>query len=356
MPPFTLPAKASICLLRLSALGDVTHMLPVLHTLQKCHPQSRITWIIGKTEYQLVEGLAGVEFIIFDKSQGASGLARLRQQLRARQFDVLLHMQAALRASLISLFVPATHKVGFDRARAADFQWLFTHARIPARPRQHVLDGFFGFLEAIGIEERHMRWSPPIPDDAHAFARPLKPSSSRCLVINPSSSVRKNNFRNWRAERYAEIADYAAELHGMRVILTGGPSDAERDLSQHILRLSQGDHLDLTGKTSIKQMLAVLSMADLVIAPDTGPAHMATAVGTPVIGLYVTSNPYRTGPYNDLDAVVNAYPRAVDRAFGKSVDEITWGKRVRDPDAVDLITVDAVKHQLDHCVTQLNRD
>lgn len=355
MRNFKLGAPAqSICILRLSALGDITHMLPVVRTLQNQWPECHISWVIGKTEYQLVEGMENIEFIIFDKSQGFAAFKTLWQNLRHRQFDILLHMQAALRASIASRIIQASVRVGFDRDRAADFQWLFTNHKIAANPRKHVLEGFFGFLQAIGIEQRTMVWDAPIPKTAKHFAALHVKDNRRALVVNPCSSVRKNNYRNWRPEGYAKVIDYAIEQLGMDVIITGGPADNERNMARDICEQSSHDPLDLTGKTTIKQMLAVLQAADVIIAPDTGPAHMGTAVGTPVIGLYVTSNPDRSGPYNDIESVVNFYPEAVRQEFGKDVQSISWGKRVRNPNAINLITVDSVIAQLDRTIQTLS--
>ncbi len=135
--------------MRLSALGDVSHVLPVLRTLQYHWPETRISWIIGKSEFELVRHITGVEFIIFDKSAGLSGYRAIRQQLRGESFDLLLHMQVALRASVISLFVKANIKLGFDKARAKDLQSLFCNQQItPDSSRQHVVDSFLEFPKA----------------------------------------------------------------------------------------------------------------------------------------------------------------------------------------------------------------
>ncbi|MCW8831360.1 MAG: glycosyl transferase, partial [Gammaproteobacteria bacterium] len=124
-------------------MGDITHTLPVLRTLQKHWPDTPITWIIGKTEYQLVRDIKGVEFIIFDKAQGLAGYKAIRRQLKGRHFDILLHLQLSLRASAISFFVSAGIKLGFDKERAKDLQWLFSNQKIrPASTRQHVVDSF----------------------------------------------------------------------------------------------------------------------------------------------------------------------------------------------------------------------
>lgn len=319
----------------------------MVHTLRKTWPDCKITWIIGKLEAGLMGDLPGVEFITFDKARGLRAFQELRHALGGREFDILLHMQVAIRASLISTLIRAPIKLGFDKARAHDYQWLFTNHRIAAKPRQHVLDGFFGFLETLGIENREMRWDIPIPDDAERFATSRLPTDQPVLAINPCSSRRSRNWRNWPIERYAEIADYAARQYGYQVVLTGGPSTEERKFASAITRATETIPINLVGKTSLKEMLAVLKRASAVVSPDTGPAHMATAVGTPVIGLYAGSNPSRTGPYLSQQTTVNRYPETLQHYHGKSENEARWGKRVRHPDVMQLITVEDVKNSLD---------
>lgn len=345
----TLPLKAppeSICILRLSAIGDVMHMVPVVRTLQSQWPQTSITWIIGKTEAALVSDLPGVEFIIFDKATGFKGLANLRRQLRDRRFSVLLHMQVALRASLISLMIKASIKLGFDRKRAHDYQWLFTNHQIDAVPQQHVLDGFFEFLKKLGIEKREMLWDIPVTDSDKQFIQQQVPSQQPLLVINPCSSVRRNNWRNWPSKHYAAIIDYATEQLNARVVLTGGPSDNEQAIATEVAALTNNTVINLVGRTSLKQLLALLEKASAVIAPDTGPAHMATAVNTPVIGLFASSNPKRTGPYLSQEWLVNRYPDAANQFLQKREDELAWGQRIRDPQVMDLVTIEDVTNKL----------
>ncbi|WP_019624889.1 glycosyltransferase family 9 protein [Thioalkalivibrio thiocyanoxidans] len=339
-----------IALLRLSALGDTTHVVPVVRSLQKAWPRTRITWIIGRLEYQLLGDLPDVEFVVVDKARGLRAYTDLRRALKGRQFDVLLQMQVSLRASLMGMQVPARRKIGFDRERARDFQWLFTQERIAARPRQHVLDSFFGFAESLGVQERELRWDIPIPDSAREWADRHLPTDRPVLVINACSSARFRNFRNWAAEHYAAVAEHAVEHHGMTVVLTGGPTELERDYGEAIASGCRHSLINLIGTTSLKQLLAVLERADAVVSPDSGPAHMANAVGTPVIGLYAGSNPERTGPYCSRQWVVNAYPEACQAAFGKPPGALRWGQRVRDPAVMDRIKVADVTAKLDALV------
>lgn len=329
-------APKNICLLRLSALGDISHTLPVVRTLQKHWPQTNITWVIGKLEYQLVGDIPDIEFIVFDKNAGLTAYSNLRQQMRGRYFDVLLHMQMSLRASLASLLIPAGIRLGFDRGRAKDLQWLFTNHRIAAKPGQHVIDSFFAFTEALGIQEHVLEWNIPIPPAACEFAHHCLSGNGPFLIISPCSSM---SYRNWTTEGYAAIADYAADRYGMQIVLCGGTSTIELDYGTRITTATKAPVVNLIGQTSIKELLAVLVAADLVIAPDSGPAHLATAVGTPVIGLYATTNPDRARPYLSADLVVSKYPEAVQAKYGKPVTELPWGARVRDPGTMERIQV-----------------
>lgn len=320
-------------------------MIPVIKTLQHVWPETRITWIIGKAEAALLDGFSGVEFVVFDKRGGWQSIRELKAAMKDRQFDVFLNMQAALRSNLLSLLIHSPIKLGFDKQRGRDWQWLFTNAKISGQQRVHVLDVFFQFLEKLGISERKMEWDFAIPQQARDFAdssfdiRPL-------LVINASSSVRKNNYRNWSASHYAAICDHAQNSLGMQIALTGGPADNEKQMSADICSTSSADITDLTGRTSLKQLTAVLAKAAAVIAPDTGPMHLAAALGRPVIGLFATSNPDRSGPYLQRDYIVNRYPEALLADTGKPVEAVKWGQRVRNPAAMDLISREEVQQKL----------
>ncbi len=344
--PFEKP-PAALCLVRLSAIGDTCHTVPVVRALQKAWPATRITWIIGKTEHSLMSGLHGVEFVVLDKSLGWRGYLAVRRALGGRRFDALLHMHASTRANLASLLVSAPIRLGFDRARARDQQWLFTNQRLPARPQRHVMDGLFEFLDALGVPYGEPRWNIPIDDRDVEFATAQVGKDSPTLVISPCTGQRFRNYRNWRVDWYAEIADYAETRYGARVLLTGGTTEIERSYGAGILAACKSRPTNLIGQTSLKQLLAILQRSTVVLCPDSGPAHMATAVRTPVVGLYATSNRLRTGPYFSQHLVVDKYPEAVQREFGRPIDTLRWGQRVRDPEAMSLITVPDVTAKLD---------
>ncbi|HEV2440956.1 MAG TPA: glycosyltransferase family 9 protein [Steroidobacteraceae bacterium] len=330
--------------MRLSSLGDTCHVVPVVRALQRAWPQAKLTWIIGKTESRLMELIDGVEFITVDKRAGLAARRDLRARLHGRRFDVLLHMQLSLRASLVSSVVRAPVRLGFDRARARELQWLFTNARIAPHTREHVLDSFFGFLEALGIHERALRWDVPLTPAALEYAQTLVPDAQPTLVISPCSSHPR---RNWRPEAYAAVADHAVRRHGMRVILAGGPTATERDVGAAIERSAHVQLVNQIGRDTLPQMLALLSRVTALLTPDAGPAHMATMVGTPVIGLYAATNPDRSGPYLSRKWCVNAYAQAAQRFRGRPPERLPWTAKIEEPGVMDLIEVAQVTAKLD---------
>jgi heptosyltransferase I len=322
----------------------VCHVLPVVRTLQDAWPGTEITWIIGKLEHKLLGHLPGIEFLVFDKKAGRAAYGDLRRRMSGRRYDVLLHMQLAIRASLAAALVPAELKVGFDRPRAREMQWLFTNARIAPRQREHVLDSLFGFAEALGLRERSMRWDIPLPEPALDYARRAIPDAQPTLVISPCSS---HVPRNWTAEGYAAVADYAAARHGLRVLVCGGRSELEVQYGERIAALMRQPCVNLVGKDTLVEFLATLQRATVLISPDSGPAHMATTVGTPVIGLYAATNPARSGPYYSRSWCVDRYEAAARKFMGKPAAELPWTEKIEPPGVMDLITPADVIERLD---------
>jgi heptosyltransferase I len=288
--------------------------------------------------------LPQVEFITFDKRDSWGSLRALRAQLAGRRFDVLLHMQLSLRASLAAAMIRARLRIGFDRTRARELQWLFTNATIPARRNEHVLDGLQGFLDALGVPRGALQWNLPLPDEARRYAEELTPGTQPTLVISPCSS---HTLRNWRPERYAAVARHAHAVHGMRVILCGGSSEVERAMGTAIERATGVPLVNQIGRDTLPKMLALLARARVLLSPDSGPAHMATMVGTPVIGLYAATRSARCGPYLSRAWCVDRYEQAARRYCGCSPEQLPWTKKIERPGVMDLIEVADVLERLD---------
>ena len=342
-------ALRSICIVRLSALGDVTHVIPVVKALQAQRPGARITWVIGRIEAKLIGDLPGVEFIVYDKRSGISGLFALWRRLRGHRFDALLHMQVSLRANIVAALIPARVRVGYDKARSKDLHSLAVNRRIPARSRQHVRDCLASFIEPLGLDPAPPVWEILLQAVDYSLARTHFVADRPNLVISPCAS---HPLRNWLTDRYAALADYAVQQYGANVVLVGSPSATERRICAEIETLAQVPVINICGGDTLKQLAALLEMADLLISPDTGPAHIANAVGTDVLGLYAASNPARSGPYHSLHWCVDRYPQALERFTGRTVDTARWGAKAEFTGAMGLISLDDACERLDAWMNQ----
>src|SRR5882672_4847158 len=308
------PPLHQVCLLRLSAIGDTCHALAALRAFQAAWPQTKVTWIIGKLEAKLMTAiLPEIEFITFDKSATLKELWRLRRDLRGRRFDLLL-----------------------------DLQLWFTNARIAPATKEHVLDSFMGFARACGIEPGPPRWDIELPAQALEYARGIVTDGRPTLLISPCSS---HTARNWSAERYAAVATYAASAHRMRVVLVGGRSSTETQMGAAIA--SRADVVNQIGKDTLPQLLGLMSQSTALLSPDSGPAHMATMVGLPVVGLYAATNPARAGPYYSRDWCIDKYDAAAQKYLGKPAAQIPWTTKIEPNGVMDLIGVSEVTAKLD---------
>lgn len=332
-----------LAIVRLSALGDVTLLLPVIETLKQAAPQAQITWITGMAAHRLLEGIPGVEFIVFDKSRGLRAYSDLRQRLRGRKFDALLAMQASWRANFIYPLISAPVKIGFDRVRARDGQWLFTNRHIPFA-RQHLLDSFFAFIEVLGITQRAMNWNLPLTEADKAWAAAHVPRDrGPVLAVNPGASKPE---REWPVARLIEAIREAQRRWGAHIVLTGGASERERATGHKITQAISVNIGNLIGQTTAKQLAAVLARADCLLAPDTGPVHIAGAVGTPVVGLYAVAPPQLSGPYLYPELAINRFPEAVRTILGRDPRTVEWTTRVHRGEPMQLIQVEEVLSRL----------
>lgn len=303
------PAR-EVLIVMLSALGDAVHVLPVLNAIKRAWPGTRITWIIQPVPHQLVKNHESVdEFIIFHRRRGAQALRSyrdLRRQLHGRRFDLAINLQVYMKAGLITAMAPARIKLGFDRKRARDLNWLFTTERIPPHPTDHVQDQYFEFIEYLGIDPEPVEWRLRITESERAAQSEFfAPLGRTCALVVGTSKPQKN----WAPERYAEVIDQLETQYGLRCILVGGPSAIERAAAARIMELAHNKPIDALAD-DVRRVLWLLDGSSLVISPDTGPLHMARALDRPVVGLYGYTNPKRYGPYRKYeDLIVDGYAR-----------------------------------------------
>ncbi len=348
--PLLTTAPKSLCILRLSAIGDVCNAVAAVQAIQRQWPATKITWITGKLEAQLIGDLDNVRVVVFDKKQGWKAYTQLWNQLKGEKFDALLHMQYAIRASIVTLGIKARYKLGFDAKRSQDFQAWFTNVQVPSPQQPHVLDGLLAFAKTLGAEDITPRWSLHYSDADRCWAETQLTSRTKQLVIVPGAS---KGYKNWTAQGYAEVIKHAQQL-GWNIILAGSPAKIEVDLAEAIEQQLTTPVTNLVGKSSLKQMLALIDLANLVIAPDTGPTHMANAMSTPVIGLYAHHNPLRTGPYCYRDYVVSVYEEALLAETGKKPEQLNWRTRVKDEKAMERIKSQDVIAMLEKVIQDFN--
>lgn len=334
----------SLCILRLSAIGDVCHTLAVVQAIQRQYPDAEITWIIGKTEAMLMQDLPNVKLVPFDKKSGWKGIFTIWKQLTHKRFDFLLNMQTAFRASILSLGIKADKKIGFNKDRAREMQWLFTNQKVEQTTSPHVLDGQMMFAKAIGVTDLTPKWQLPISMETVEKAKQWLDPMCKNVVISPCSS---KSEKDWLIERYAEIANWLI-AQNINVILVGSPAKRELEMTAYIQQLAPNVQ-NLVGKTSLKEIAALLKLADLVISPDTGSAHIASIQGTPVIGLYAIHNPRRTAPYNDQQNVISVYDDVVQTYYGKPWQALPWATKAKSKTGENLmarISVESVKQKV----------
>lgn len=330
--------------MRLSAIGDTIHTVPAIRAIQDQWPETKITWIVGKPQSRLFRGMDDVEFIVFDKKGGWDSVKKLRLALRNRRFDILLHMQVAARANLLSCLVRAPVRLGWDELRSRELHHWFVREQVAMVPFQHQVQGFLEFPRALGIEVDEPRWDLPVSAEAQAWVSEQLPDARPLLVISACSS---HELRNWRPEYYAAAADYAIREKGMQVVLSGGPDELEVRTAALIEEHMAEHCLNLVGKDTLEQSKAMLQRADLVITPDSGPAHIADALGTPVMGLYAATWPRRSGPYGSQDLCIDRFEVAALKYRNKPPETLRWGTRIEVPGVMDLIQPEDVMQRLD---------
>lgn len=295
-----------VCIVMMSAVGDAVHVLPVINALKRHSPHIHITWVLQPGPATLVRGHRSVdEILIFDRSKGWTAFADIRRQLATRQFDLVIDLQVYFKAGIVTKFTRAPIKLGFDHARARDMNWLFTTHRIPPHPQQHVQDQYFEFLTALNVPHEPVVWDLG-PWDAECdwqrefFAQFERPTAA---IVVATSKPQKD----WLPERWAETVDALYTDFGLQPVLVGGRSPRELEAERIIMdRASHPPHSALG--SGLRNLVSILQGSSLVMAPDTGPLHMAVALERPVVSLMGYTNPKRTGPYRRYhDLIVDAY-------------------------------------------------
>ncbi len=320
-------------------------LVPLVRTLQANFPETRLTWVISRPAYDLVEGMDGVEFVVIDKPKGLSDYWRFKKKMRHRHFDVLLATQASFRANLLYACIRASRKIGYDPIRAKDGHGWFVNETI-APGHDHTLDGFLKFAEALGVEKKQIRWDLPIQETDYAWARAHLPTAQGpILLVNPAASKPE---RSWLIDRYIAVIKHVQTHRQASVVLVGGPGDYDKCLGAAIA--AAVPVTNLIGKTKPKQLLALISLADVLLCPDTGPSHMAAAVATPVVALHAVTSADVSGPYTYRHLSVDYYPTAIRTVLKKTPESNVWGTHAHGDSTMELVPIEDVIARLDQLI------
>jgi heptosyltransferase I len=313
------PDARRVGIVMLSAVGDAVHVLPVVNALKRHRPDVELTWVIQRGPLALVRGHPAVDEFV-EVAPTAGGLRDLRRRLAGRTFDLVLDLQVALKGGLATALVPARARLGFDRARARDLNWLFTTHRIPPHPRQHVLDQYFEFLQFLDVPVQPVTWRLGPWEQERAWQREFFAPFDRPVAAVVCGT--SDPDRDWLPERWAAVCDALDADHGLQPVLVGGPTARERATAAEVVRLARRSRpVDALG-SGLRPLVSILDGSALVLSLDTAPLHMSVALDRPVVSLMSQADPRRTGPYGRFqDLVVDAFTEPGDGP------EVIWERR-----------------------------
>ena len=302
-----------VCIVLLSGIGDIVHGLPLALDLKDRDPDIRVTWVAEAAPAQVLRHHPAVDRVVeFDSRGGIGGVSALRREMADIRANLTLNIQRYLKSVWPTWFSGAPVRVGLAPSKTSDgIRYAHTHV-MEEGPWKHSQDLFLDFRGALGVD-RHapVRWdlsfSGPEEHERRTFFSTLGRRPVASLVV-ASANPRKD----WPAERYARLADELDREFGFQVVLLGGPSERERRAAAVIRSLTASAPVEALAD-SVRQLMLRIAGSTLVVAPDTGPLHIAHALNVPVVGLFAHTNPWRVGPWRRFhDLVVDRYTEPGD--------------------------------------------
>lgn len=300
------PARPRILLIKLSSLGDVIHALPALEALRSLYPQGQITWLVEEAHAPVLAGhpaLNEVWTVPRPRLGSRKLLQQLRQlfhttcRLREQPFDLVIDLQGLLKSAVWAALARADRKLGYARTR--EFSYLALTERLaPFDPEAHAVQRYLNLARHLGAEARPPRFRLGLSlstDLAH-----LVPETGQPLaVLHPGA---RWPTKLWPAAHWAQLARWLAAGKGFQVVVTGNAAD--RGMAAEIVARTEIPLINLAGRTSLAELAALLRKAQVAVTTDTGPMHLAAALGTPVAALFGPTAPWRTGPFGPGHEVV----------------------------------------------------
>jgi lipopolysaccharide heptosyltransferase I len=300
-PPLHEVEAHRIALIKPSALGDIVHALPVLSALRARFPRAHITWIVNRAYEPLLQGHPDLDAILpFDRGalgrgwfRALNAFADFARLLRRQRFDLVIDLQGLFRSGLMTLATAAGRRVGLSAAREGA-RWFYTDTiSVPNAWEIHAVDRYYRVVEALGAGAGPPTFRVPIAREARAWAADIFRDLPRPWIVLGVGS--RWLTKRWLPEHFADLTTRAQAVFGGTAVFVGAPDEAP--LSEQVRRQLVGPTRDLTGQTTIPQLVALLERADVMLANDTGPLHLAVALGRPVVVPYTCTEVRLTGPY-----------------------------------------------------------
>jgi len=317
-----------VLIIKPSAIGDIVHALPVLPRLKKRWPDAKISWMVNAAFSDLVRNHPLVdEVILFERKRYARGwynpavfaeMLTFTRDLQRREFDIAIDLQGLFRSAWITLASGAKLRVGFSNAREG--APLFYNQLVDCSwENDHAVERYLKIATALGCDPADpVEFVLAVDEVDREYVRGLIPQNLRYAVLCPGANW---ETKRWPAEHFAELAQQLEQKHGLKSVVAGSAADAK--LAEQI-----GAAFNLAGKTNLRQIVALMERAELVVANDTGPMHIAAALGRPLVSPYGPTNAIRTGPYGRMDSVI-ALPLPCEPCYSRSCTHrscLTWLK------------------------------
>lgn len=317
--------EMDILIVKLGALGDVVNTLPLAISLKR-HFHARIHWLVEPLSHALVSRHASVDVpILFDKRRWPAALPEVLHAVREKRFDLALDLQRTAKSGLFTWASAAGRRVGFDRGRCKEMTWLLPFERIPpADPSGHMVRQYLEFASYLGASSDSVAWDIPQGD------RPPAALPASYIVLNIGATKPANR---WGAKGFSALSRLVDRRFGLPCVLTGGPED--REAADGVVSGAAVSTIDLVGRTTIMELVGVLSGARAVVTCDTGPMHLAVALEKEVVALFGPADPGRTGPF-------------LGRVISKGLPCSPCGRKVcRDPLCMEAISPEDVLAELE---------
>jgi lipopolysaccharide heptosyltransferase I len=322
-PPLAEVHAERIALIKPSALGDVLHALPVLGALRHKFPDAHISWIINRSYQPLIEGHRALsQTIPFDRGalkvgwrRAAGSSLALARTLRKSRFDLVIDLQGLARSGLMALATGAKRRVGLSTAREGAHLAYTDLIDVPDQATSHAVDRYWRVAEALGVGELPKRFDVPVQAESRPWVQSQLKDAPRPWMAFAVGS--RWLTKRWPPDHFAALARRAQEAFGGTALFVGTPDEAP--LAQQVIGQLRGPSRDFVGTTTLQQLAGLLEAADVMISNDTGPLHLAAALGRPCVAPYTCTQVRRHGPYGQAGAVettvwcAGSYLRTCDR-------------------------------------------